>query len=491
MSCSNRHYEQGLRKAEAQRTDGGTRRQAMGGWGLARPHVLSAGIAVAAMLMGGCERTTGPSLPAAVPGQRALYNRGDDDASVVVASGNPAIDVPAVQAAVDRGGHVILRGHFSFDRPPTIPPVFARYPSATVLVSKPVTISGDEHDETTSIAAGTIPFFVNAPGAHVEIRGLRFLRPRGEAIVVYKVSGLVIASCRIQGMEMLPTSLLNGATGIEVNTSGFSFPSLAQPGTPENVSGKIVVANNDIDVGGSASQQTLGLIVWGIGVPGAEVEVQVTGNTIRNVTERGIYLSRVVGRTDVTRNLIVSGRIPGPVPPMGIYASNLGSHVIAHNTVHAQWQTGEAWGIQVQSSVAGWPMSGALVTHNDIGMEATPGTTFGVRSAGIQVRSTTGGTVQENQILNNAIRGHARAALAVEISGAGSTAVDNAFIQNRFAGFTPSLADVLVGPGAVRTCIAGPGTVVDHGDETIRVQGDGDDDRAHDDLDRSHHPRCP
>src|SRR6516165_6414868 len=42
--------------------------------------------------------------------------------TVVVGTGDPDIDVPAVQAAVDQGGNVILKGHFSFDRPPTITP---------------------------------------------------------------------------------------------------------------------------------------------------------------------------------------------------------------------------------------------------------------------------------------------------------------------------------------------------------------------------------
>jgi hypothetical protein len=40
---------------------------------------------------------------------------------VVIGTGDPNLDVPAVQAAVDQGGSVALMGHFSFDRPPTIP----------------------------------------------------------------------------------------------------------------------------------------------------------------------------------------------------------------------------------------------------------------------------------------------------------------------------------------------------------------------------------
>lgn len=57
----------------------------------------------------------------------------------VVGTGNPTVDIPAVQAAVDRGGEVTLAGRFSFDRPPTIPTALV---PATILVSTGVVISG-------------------------------------------------------------------------------------------------------------------------------------------------------------------------------------------------------------------------------------------------------------------------------------------------------------------------------------------------------------
>lgn len=41
--------------------------------------------------------------------------------ATVTGTGHPDVDVPAVQAAVDRGGSVVLIGHFSFDRPPSTP----------------------------------------------------------------------------------------------------------------------------------------------------------------------------------------------------------------------------------------------------------------------------------------------------------------------------------------------------------------------------------
>src|SRR6516162_11495526 len=98
--------------------------------------------------------------------------------TVVVGTGNPDVDVPAVQAAVDQGGEVTLDGRFSFDRPPTIPTPLV---PATILVSTTVVITGAPH---ASIEAGTIPFYVQAPGASVTIQKLDFVRPKNSAILV-------------------------------------------------------------------------------------------------------------------------------------------------------------------------------------------------------------------------------------------------------------------------------------------------------------------
>jgi hypothetical protein len=120
-------------------------------------------------------------------------------ASVVIGTGNPDVDVPAIQTAVNLGGEVVLRGHFSFDAPPTIPTALEAVgiPQATILISKAVAISGALD---ASIEAGTIPFYVAAPGATVTIQRVRFVSPRKSAILVYAVSGLTIASCSIDGI---------------------------------------------------------------------------------------------------------------------------------------------------------------------------------------------------------------------------------------------------------------------------------------------------
>ena len=96
--------------------------------------------------------------------------------TLVVGTGHPEVDVPAVQAAVDQGGEVILKGHFSFDRSPTVPKATGSF--AMVRVSKAVVISGahEEDDGMTSIEGGKTPFYVEAPGAPVTIQRLRTLQ---------------------------------------------------------------------------------------------------------------------------------------------------------------------------------------------------------------------------------------------------------------------------------------------------------------------------
>ena len=383
--------------------------------------------------------------------------------TVVVGTGDPDTDVKAVQAAVDQGGEVTLKGHFSFNRAPTVPTATAFVGGlATVLVSKGVAISGTQNEdgEMATIEGGTTPFYVEAPGARVTIRGLRFIRPRGDAIFVYAVSGLVIASCKIEGLE----PLLGGGDGIDIVTSP-GIPMPTNPGKPENVSGTLVIADNDIDLaGGTALDLTVGVLIFSVGVPGAEVEVYVSSNKIKNTTEPAINFRRADGRVYVERNMITTGSVssqkaPGPE---AIRVANIGSYLIAHNSIDCQWADAEAKGIGVFSQLADWPMERASVVDNDVNMEAPEGTVFGPLSAGINIR----GFAQGNVVLNNRIRGRARAALSVDVFK-GGIPDNNALVLNRFDDFEASVADVFVGDLVMNTRIVGPGTIEDHGVGTV------------------------
>jgi hypothetical protein len=360
------------------------------------------------------------------------------NAAVVAGTGDPHLDVPAVQAAVDRGGRVVLVGHFSFDMPPS-KPAGAIY-SRMVTVSKEVVISGqrDEHGEMPAIEGGSVPFYVDAPGSRVTIRGLHFVRPKRAAVWIYAASGLTITGSRFEGVE--PSAEFAGYGGIAHPVATAIFvgsnpapPKAGQEEKPENNSGALLILNNDIDVGGTAGDQTLGICVFGVGTPAKTVDLKIFGNKIRNITERGINVNQIGGRVHIERNVITTGVVSGPsngVQPDVIHAVGSGSYLIAHNSIVSEWATGA--GIRVQGSA--WsPEARAIVLDNDITMSAPEGTVFGANSAAIEFR----GSSHDNVVRNNRIRGRARAALAA-VGQNGGMPGNNTFASNGLEGFQAS-----------------------------------------------------
>jgi hypothetical protein len=386
--------------------------------------------------------------------------------TVVVGTYNPAVDVPAVQAAVNQGGEVILKGRFSFDTAPTVHTGLqgAGYATAMVLISREVAISGlrGDDDEMTRIDGGTIPFYVEAPGAQVTIQGLRYVRPKTAAVFVYAASGLVITFCRIDGIEPQPAFASNG---IAVLTS--PLPTPTSPGAPGNLAGTLLITNNDIDMaGGTAADNTVGIVVFSAGQTADNgVDVYVSGNRISNVTEPAIDVRRIGGRAHVEGNVVTTGKVVSTINPGPevVRVANIGSYVIAHNSVLCEWPDPQAKGIAVFSQVAGWQEEDAIVADNDVTMWP-PDELAGDLGAGIDIR----GFARSNVVTNNSIRGRAKAALFVEVFK-GGVPDNNELILNRFDGFEPSDADIVVGSGVTNTRIVGRGTYDDQGTGTVIV----------------------
>jgi hypothetical protein len=426
------------------------------------------GLASVASLLVSCDSNTTPTSPRAVTPQHALNDEGDDD-HVVVGTGDPAIDVPAVQVAVDQGGTVVLKGHFSFGAPPTKPvaPALTAAPrAAEVRVSRAVRIIGaDAGGAMPTIDGGTIPFYVEARDSAVTIRGLRFVRPIFSAVLVDAVDGLEIASNRIEGLQ--PFAGLGEAISVITTTK---VPTPPAQGSPGNVSGRLSIVRNFIDaIGGTSKDNTLGITVFSAGDSASEVEVQVSENTIKNTTEPAINFRRIVGRAYITHNVVATGSLSGATAGnQAIRAVNLGTYVIAHNSIRCEWAAPDAEGIGVFSQFASWAIEHAVVEDNDVTMAAPSGTGFTAFSAGIGVY----GFANSNVVQNNTIRGSALAGLSIPVFPLSPTApaspTDNEFIRNRFVDFTPTVADIFVGPHALGTRIIGPGTVVDLGDGTTR-----------------------
>jgi hypothetical protein len=388
---------------------------------------------------------------------------------VVVGTGDPDLDVPAVQAAVDQGGQVILRGRFSFNRPPTTRQG-STY-SRTITLSKGVAISGspDAHGELATIEGGFFPFFGEAPGGRIAIQALRFVRPKGGAIWIFAAGGLTVSDCRIEGVEPSAEfgryALVSQPLAAGINVSYGGPP--GGPGKPDNFSGTFLISNNDVEVGGTADDRTLGIAIMIVGrFPDSEVDVFVSGNHVRNVTEPGINVQRVAGRVRVERNVIETGVASPAVRPVAMRIVGSGSYRIAHNSINCGFVGGEAVGIDLIGPAPPLAqLANAIVVDNDLTMAAPAGTLFGASSAAIAV----GGFAQDNIIRNNRIRGRARTALAVLARNTGSPG-NTAFVANDLEGFQSSPDDIIVDAGATNTRIVGrKGTIADKGTGTVIV----------------------
>jgi hypothetical protein len=359
--------------------------------------------------------------------------------TVVVGTGNPDIDVAAVQTAVDRGGTVTLRGRFSFDNPPTrhgtLPELMA-----TILISKAVTISGawDERGEMTTIEGGEVPFAVEARGAAIRIERLRFLRPKLYGIFVDAVSGLTIDSCIIEKLEPLPVpspSGMRSGYGIYVATL-LGLPNRERRGHPENISGKVSILNNEISVS-EAADPGMGIFIASVGDLENPVDVEISGNTIRNTTQKGINVWQIAGRARIERNSVISSVVYTGAATnyaVGIHCSCSGSYLIAHNLV--QLADPNAAGIRIKGCTSGGATDGASITDNDISMSVAEDAVLGVGSAAIEIKGLARGTV----VQRNRIRGRARAGLSVVPDKAGSPR-GHTFERNDQKNFSSPVAD--------------------------------------------------
>jgi hypothetical protein len=361
--------------------------------------------------------------------------------TVVTGTGNPDIDIAAVQAAVDRGGSVVLKGHFSFSNPPgrrgEMPDLMA-----TILVSNGVRISGawDERGQMTVIEGGEIPFAVEARGAKVRMEKLRFVRPKLFAILVDAVSGLEIESCTVENVEprLLPgdSSGMTSGLGIYVTTV-MGLPTPQRPGNPGNVSGRLSILNNQISGVGEA-RHGMGIMVVNVGTAGNPVDVEISGNTVRDSSLKGINVMQIGGQAHLDRNTVIAGTVPtGPARGVvgGIHCGGTGSYVVTHNVIEVA--DPNAAGIRVRGYPAlGSAVERATITDNDVTMSAPEGAVFGMGNAGIEILGLARGIV----VQRNRIGGRARVGVSVASDKAGIPG-DNTLDRNDFTSLILPRAD--------------------------------------------------
>jgi len=430
-----------------------------------RPAVVRLLLWAAVALVGACtdlDRPAAgpPTAPPGVAGPALSASRvAPPPPTLIVGVGDAARDMAAVQAAVDAGGDILLRGTFAFDGPPIN--------GRSVSVTRAVRIRGeaDERGGQATIVGGWRPFDIDAPGAAVSIEGVRFVHPTPFAVDVHGVRGLRVADIAVD--HPVPTSI----PGFGVIGGGLNLFITDRT----KVTGSIEIVDNVFDIGGVPTVRTYAMVVIGVGTSADPADVHIAGNRVDNVTGHGVDLRQVIGRATIERNVIRTGPVGGQQVTVsdalvdGIRILGGGDYLVRLNRIEIGYEN--AAGIRLQGNSVQAPLSGARVEDNEISMVLTTGSVPGSQSAGIEVRRM----ASDNVVAHNRIGGSAAAAIALISDPSGAiflTPTDNAFVANNISTFAATLADVLVGPRVMGTTVTGGGgTVDDHGTGTTMDGG--------------------
>jgi hypothetical protein len=374
-------------------------------------------------------------------------------ATIVVGQSDYFQDLSAVQAAVNQGGDIVLKESFLFRN------------TETVFVRTAVNIYGN-----ATISGGAPPFTVKTSQA-VTIEGITFNGVTKTAIDVQSVNGLRIARCAIKGVAAVEAGQLRPvAVGIVVSPPALD-PETDGPGGP--VIGNLELVGNNIDVGGTDQELTLGIFVLGAGTPGSNAIINISGNTVRNTTRHGIDVRNIVGSAIIEGNTVNTGAIGAQIPDSttdqfvnGIRCLGAGTYTIHDNDITCDFPN--AAGIRLQGSPT-TSIKSAQVFGNRLFMNMKVlKAMFGPESAGIEIRrGSTGASVHHNTIHGNALSTLSLVATgdgvppAPESSTLSLNNVDDFKLPKR----------LFIGLGANETTIQGyTGKIENHGTNTHTIE---------------------
>jgi len=331
--------------------------------------------------------------------------------TIVISQNNPAVDVQAVQAAVDQGGTIVLKGTFDFGD------------KGSVNISKDVKIVGERNSQgipITKIKGGFRTFLSplpaqlppQVPGPKIAIQDIHFEGAQAFPIYIAYCAGATIAGNKITNVRPFVTPQMNFSVGIMVGTNWIQ-PAATRKYQPGAVTGNITIVDNDLDMANDTPAKTFGqgiFVHWATGIT-----LQVSGNTVKNCSRNSIeamdnYLGddgsgSVVIRDNKVTTATVGLPFPSPRTPNGIcvgwFIDGTGAgasnpkqnmkHMIINNTVKARGETSQ--GMWIASNEV-------IVEHNEIITEKQFATPIVVRSA-------------HCQILNNKIEGMGASAILI------------------------------------------------------------------------------
>lgn len=238
------------------------------------------------------------------------------DAKKVSGTGDPAKDVTAVQAAVDGGGAVLLAGRFNFGE------------RGRVVIRRSVTIAGEAG---TRIQGGFWTFFSplpeaqppSQPGPQIAIRGIHFDGALWMPINIAHASSLEVTGNRITNVRPHPYPRpklphLLTMQGLMFGSFAAHEDSMKRSYVPGAVTGRVVVADNVIDIPAPDPLNTLAQGIWGVWTTG--IEARIERNRVTNSSRNGIEMidnyrgADGKGRITVAGNTVTTPAIGVPVP---------------------------------------------------------------------------------------------------------------------------------------------------------------------------------
>ncbi|HEU4390656.1 MAG TPA: hypothetical protein VFV34_22825, partial [Blastocatellia bacterium] len=318
---------------------------------------------------------------------------------IIEGTGDPAIDVPTIQAAVTHAAEdqrtIYLKGEFSFG------------PNDSVTIGNWARIHGiDEYGNMATIHGGKFTLEVKASRADqasrspVSIYGVRFVRPRRVAIRIWGADGLSITGCKFEGVQAiaLPEDPLVFGAGILI-----AGKAAASKGF--RIAGKVSIVDNEIDAGGGNTHERTNCIVAEVYGKHITDGIIIAGNRFRNFTAHGVDVREVIGKATIERNVIdtsVTGETSQHKGTEGILCLGAGVYLVRQNIINV-----------AVAPLSEMPAGIRLKRHHELQTAITGATvienniTVAEGGVGVELR----GLCNQNSVSENTIVGEGRCAL--------------------------------------------------------------------------------
>jgi hypothetical protein len=360
--------------------------------------------------------------------------------SVVYPTGSYPADVQNVQAAVDRGGVVVLKATDVSGNPTAFnfgPPVLT---GSGVDLTTNVSVQGESVKAyQTTIQGGFTPFRGVLP-VKTRIADITFESPRMDAIEVLASTGTQIVGNRIDGVV---GARVGDPTGL-VFTFGDGIDLFGDNGS---ISGTVAIANNVIE------DLTSDLSV-GIQLDEISAVTTITNNSIDYpvvdgfVADDGIDALRVhTPLVMVSNSVHIGSGNPDAFPTgIGIAGDSDASFEVSHNIITSEHPN--TAGIVAEGDVPGEfsSINGAVIANNRVSLASQIPFAAGVLLLG---------GVNDSQVVANRISGTGDFGLALSFLSPDNTADSNDFVNNDLALFTAGTADVFLDVNTANTTVVG------------------------------------